>query len=58
MTLHIANPEVCALVKQLSEAWGVSMNQAVKIAAKEALARRAGLAEHQADPGRDSLESL
>ncbi len=47
MALHIANPEVCALVKQLSEAWGVSMNQAVKRAAREALARREG-AEPQA----------
>jgi hypothetical protein len=26
VTLHIANPEVCALVKQLPEAWGVSMS--------------------------------
>ncbi|RRN62309.1 transcription factor like protein [Caulobacter sp. 602-1] len=42
MTLHIANPEACALVKRLSQTLGVSMNQAIKIATMEALARREG----------------
>lgn len=41
MALHIANPEVCALVKRLAQACGVSMSQAVNIAVKEALALRA-----------------
>jgi hypothetical protein len=48
VTLHIANPEVCALVKQLPEAWGVSINQAVKRAAREALAKREALDGRQA----------
>jgi hypothetical protein len=38
MVLHIANPEVCALVKRLAEEIGVSMSQAAKIAVKAALA--------------------
>jgi hypothetical protein len=49
VTLHIANPEVCALVKQLPEAWGVSIgDQAVKRAAREALAKREALDGRQA----------
>jgi hypothetical protein len=40
MAIHVANPEVCALVKLFAKARGVSMSQAVKIADKEALAAR------------------
>lgn len=38
MVLHIANPEVCALVKRFAQERGVTLSQAVKIAVKEALA--------------------
>ncbi len=41
MAIHVANPEVCALVKLLAKEWNVSMSQAVKIAVKDALAARA-----------------
>ncbi len=40
MAIHVANPEVCALVKRLAKEWNVSMSQAVKIAVKDALAAR------------------
>jgi len=44
MAIHVANPEVCALVKQFAKERGVSMSQAVEIAVKEALAARDQLA--------------
>jgi hypothetical protein len=40
VAIHIANPEVCALVKLLAKEWGVSMSKAVKIATRQALAAR------------------
>jgi hypothetical protein len=40
MAIHVANPEVCALVKRFAKERGASMSQAVKIAVKEALAAR------------------
>ena len=43
MALHIANPEVCALVKLFAQERGVTLSQAVKIAVKEALAREAAV---------------
>ncbi|EJL38424.1 transcription factor like protein [Caulobacter sp. AP07] len=40
MAIHVANPEVCALVKLFAKERGVSMSEAVKIAVREALAAR------------------
>ncbi|WP_184722378.1 type II toxin-antitoxin system VapB family antitoxin [Caulobacter sp.] len=56
MSLHIANPEACELVKHLSQALGVSMSQAIKIAAKEALARREDADELDVLPAESTAE--
>ncbi|OYW29514.1 MAG: transcription factor like protein [Caulobacter sp. 12-67-6] len=53
MVLHIANPEVCALVKLFAQERGVTLSQAMKIAVKEALALEA--AERARADAADSL---
>lgn len=41
MVLHIANPEVCVLVRLFAQERGFTLSQALKIAVKEALALKA-----------------